>query len=385
MNPSATARLAADLVEAEVLTITSRLVAPYRLSGGEITTHTAVVVRLVDADGAVGWGEADALGGFTGETPRSIREDLVERMLPALLAERAPSPAFADTLLDELFGARLNAKGAISMAMLDLAGKRLGVPASTLLGGVQRTTFPLLWPLSNGAPREDIDVIDERRAAGYRTFGLKMGSAPPDHELQRLSALGERYGDDIILVGDPNQGWTLDEARSFVASDAARRLAFFEQPIHREDLVGMAELAAASSLRISADESVITLEDAGRFAAAGAADVFSIKSTKNGGPLRAQRIAAVARAFGIECFFNSMIEFGITQAASLQHAVTTSGIVDAGQAFMSTLRLIDDPTDFATNIRDGVVTLPDRPGLGVEVDEARLRRLADDVVVVRRP
>ena len=73
---------------------------------------------------------------------------------------------------------------------------------------------------------------------------------------------------------------------------------------------------------------------------------------------------------------NSMIEFGITQAASLHHAVTIENLVDIGHAFMSTLRLVDDPTDFRSFVRDGTVHWNDRPGLGIEVDEAHVRRLA---------
>jgi muconate cycloisomerase len=72
---------------------------------------------------------------------------------------------------------------------------------------------------------------------------------------------------------------------------------------------------------------------------------------------------------------NSMLEFGVTQAASLQHAVTVKNLVDAGHAFMSTLRLTEDPTNFSSFVRDGVVHLPSGPGLGVEVDEAHVRRL----------
>jgi muconate cycloisomerase len=72
---------------------------------------------------------------------------------------------------------------------------------------------------------------------------------------------------------------------------------------------------------------------------------------------------------------NSMIEIGITQAASLQHAVTVTNLVDIGHAFMSPLRLSEDPTDFTSFIRNAVVHLPGAPGLGVTVDEAHVRRL----------
>ena len=138
----------------------------------------------------------------------------------------------------------------------------------------------------------------------------------------------------------------------------------------------MAILAGETALPISADESVLGLDEAAALARLGAASIFSIKSSKNGGPLRAQRIAAVADAFGIGCYMNSMLEFGVTQAASLHHAVTVRNLVDVGHAYMSTLRLAEDPTDFASFVRNGMVHLPNRAGLGVEVDEAHVRHMA---------
>jgi muconate cycloisomerase len=278
--------------------------------------------------------------------------------------------------LDALLAKHLCAKGAVSMALLDLLGKRLHVPVSTLLGGALRKSLPVLWPLSNGTAEDDIRVIDERAAQGFSSFMLKMGSAPVRDEVQRVAALEARYGRGIKLIADANQGWTRDEACEFLASVSGSHLAFVEQPVAKSDLEGMAMLAKASTLPISADESLTGLSEAAHLATLGAAGVFSIKSSKNGGPLRAQRIATVAQAFGIRCYMNSMLEFGITQAASLQHAATVTNLIDIGHAFMSTLRLAEDPTDFSSCVIHGVVHLPRGPGLGVQVDEQRVRRMA---------
>ena len=80
---------------------------------------------------------------------------------------------------------------------------------------------------------------------------------------------------------------------------------------------------------------------------------------------------------------NSMLEFGITQAASLQHAVTIRNLMDFGHAYMSTMRLAEDPTDFSSFVRAGVVHLPSTAGLGIEVDESHVRRLAVDSFILR--
>ena len=365
----------APVVAAEVFEIEAAFVIPYKLSHGTEAKARAVLLKLTDADGVEGWGEANPLQPFTTESPGDAAQALKETLLPAVLASAAPEPGCIDVVLDALLAKQLCAKGAVSMALLDLLGKRLRVPVSTLLGGALRKSLPVMWPLSNGIAEDDIRVIDEQAAQGYSSFMMKMGSSPVRDEVQRVATLEARYGNRLKLVADANQGWSRDQAREFLAGVTGSHLMFVEQPVAKDDFEGMALLASASALPISADESVTGLAEAARLASLGAASVFSIKSSKNGGPLRAQRIAAVAEAFGIRCFMNSMLEFGITQAASLQHAATIGNLVDIGHAFMSPLRLAEDPTNFSSFVRDGVVHLPSGAGLGVQVDEPHVRRM----------
>ena len=366
------------VVAAEIFEVEAAFATPYKLSKnyGTLATTRAVMLKLTDADGVVGWGEANPMQPFTVESPAEAAATLRSTLLPALLRDANPEPGRSDALLDALLPDHLCAKGAVSMALLDLMGKRLGVSVATLLGGALRDSLPVLWPLGSGTAEDDIRVIDERSAQGFATFMLKMGSAPVAEEVRRVAELEARYGARIKLIADANQGWSRVEAADFLAGVSGSRLAFVEQPVAKHDLEGMALLAANTRLPISADEALTGLAEAGRIASLNAARVFSIKSSKNGGPLRAQRIAAVAQAFGIGCYMNSMLEFGITQAASLQHAAVIPNLVDAGHAFMSTLRLAEDPTDFSALVRNGVAHLPRGPGLGVQVDEAHVRRMA---------
>ncbi len=86
----------------------------------------------------------------------------------------------------------------------------------------------------------------------------------------------------------------------------------------------------------------------------------------------------MADGFGVQCLMNSMLEFGITQAASLQLGCTLSNLMDLGHAYGSVLRMSDDITDFAQNISDGVVTVPWRAGLGVTLNEEKLKKYTTD-------
>ena len=366
------------IVRADVYEVEAAFVIPYKLSRGTMATTRAVMLKLTDADGVEGWGEANPNKSFSGESSEEDVRALRDALLPAVLAFENPEPGRVDVALDTLIPKQLCAKGAVSMALLDIVGKRLNVSVATLLGGALCRDLRVLWPLGNGSAEDDIPVIEERAAQGFTSFMLKMGTSPVRDEVLRVATLEARYGRRITLIADANQGWTLEDARLFLAGVAGSQLAFVEQPLPQDDLADMALLAAETPLPLSADESVIGLEQAARIGCMRASRVVSIKSSKNGGPLRAQRIAAVAEAFGIRCYMNSMIEFGITQAASLQHAVTIRNLVDVGHAFMSTLRLAEDPTDFSSFVRNGIVYLPESPGLGVQVDEAHVRRMAID-------
>lgn len=375
-TPPAMARIAA----AEIFEIETRFVVPYKLTEGTLATTRAILLKLTDEDGVTGWGEANPSISFTGESCEEAMRVLRDTLLPAVLASANPEPGCIDPLLDTLVPKHLCAKGAVSMSLLDLLGKRLRAPVATLLGGVLHSTLPVLWPLSNGSAEDDIRVIDEKAAQGFGSFMLKMGTAPVEDEVRRVATLEARYGDRLKFIADANQGWTFADAQIFLDGVRGSKLAFVEQPVGKDELEHMAALAASTPLPISADESVVGATHAAKIAKLGAASVFSIKSSKNGGPLRAQRIAAVAEAFGIRCYMNSMLEFGVTQAASLQHAATLSNLIDVGHAFMSTLRLAEDPTDFSSFVRNGIVHFPNRDGLGVQVDESHVRRMALSVI-----
>lgn len=375
MNEKISFTTMAAIVNAEVFEIEAKLCTPYKLTEGVLVATQAVLVKLTDVDGVVGWGEANPAETVDGETPAGVMRVLKDTLLPIVLGSKEPAPGTIDALIDSLLASHLCAKGAITMALLDILGKRLNVSVATLLGGAIRRSLPVLWPLSNGTAEDDIPIIEERTAQGFSSFMLKMGTSPIASEIKRVAALEARYGERVKLIADANQGWSFDQAREFLAGIAGSRIAFVEEPLATDVIKGLADLSRESRLPLSADESIIELDDAAELAAAGATKIFSIKSSKNGGPLRAQRIVAAAEAFGINCYMNSMIEFGITQAASLQHAVTVRNLVDVGHAYMSTLRLVEDPTDFSSFVRNGFVHLPERPGLGVDIDQAHVRRL----------
>ena len=351
---------------------------PYRLSKvyGTVTDNHAIVVRIRTDGGLTGWGEANPLPPFTEETPTGVVDLLREVIGPALIGFDASSLGRCCQHLDACVPGNPTAKGAIDMALHDLAGKALERPAHALLGGALVDDLPVLWPMGSGTPEEDRALVEAKRAEGFRTFMIKMGAQPVEREIERVAALTERFHPDIQFIADANQGWREAEALRFVDGVNRYPLALLEQPVDRHDHAGLARVRAASLAPVSADESVFSVGQAAELARERAVDVFSLKVSKNGGIAPARDIATLAAGNGMSCLMNSMLECGVTQAASLQLGCTLPNLLDCGHAYMSTLRLKDDFTDFSDLVHDGRVRVPDGPGLGIAVDEDKVSKLA---------
>jgi muconate cycloisomerase len=349
----------------------------YKLATGVIDFVYPVLLKLTDSDGRFGWGEANPEQPFTIEDADDTIAAL-RRLLPIVLMEEDQTPLHIDERLsNEGRDEDLMAKAAINVALMDLEGKRRGLPVAKLLGDVIRQSMPVSHPLGNGTAEDDIPIIDEVLKQRYVHFMLKMGM--PEYsiagEIERVAKLQKRYGDRITIKVDANTGWTREQALEFLKGVPNYPI-FVEQPVAKHDLDGLAQLQASTNLRISVDESLTGMASAEAIIAKKAAKVFSIKISKNGGLLGAQALAQLAKRHGILCYPNSMSEGGIMQVASLHLTATVPNLVEAGGAFKSVLRLDGDVTNFHTFIRDGVVHLPKGPGLGIQVDEERLRRSA---------
>lgn len=374
------------ITEIELFHIVIPFARPYKLSKvyGTLTHAEAVILKMHTDEGLVGWGEADPMNPFTEETPSTVLAVMGDLIGPRLIGRDPRRIAEAEAVLDTAVHGHLMARGAVNMALFDILGKAFQAPAYIFLGGLRHPSLPLLGPIGSGTPQEDAEAIDGLIEAGYRTVMIKMGALPIEREIERMLAAKSRYGDRLSLIADANQGWSFKEAARFMEGIRGSEPDMIEQPVSRHGIEALAHLRKRLPCLLSADESLVTVEDAVALIQSQAVDAFSIKVSKNGGLSRSQTIAKAAEAFGIRCLMNSMLEFGITQAASLQLGCTLTHLVDFGHAYMSVLRMADDITDFRDRIRNAEVAVPDRPGLGVAVDEDRLKGYAKGHIRIKQ-
>ena len=349
------------------------LVQPYHLSKvyGTMTHSNAVIVRVRTESGVEGWGEADP-GGllFTGDTcelvMQSIRDGGTKRVLGHCVEEWVEN--------SEGLNNHGSIGAALDVAMYDALAKTRRQPLWTLLGEKCRDTIDLLWPTSSGTAVEDLNVIKPRINNGFHTFMLKMGSRSVEDDLVRMREVVQTLPSNVRVMVDANQGWSLEEALTFFDGIGDLPLVLIEQPVKADDHESLIRLRKVSPVPVSVDESLQTVEDARLIAKKKAASVFSIKVSKNGGLRTGLEIGHIAQENGISVLMNSMLELGITQCASLHLGCVLHNILDCGHAYMSTLRMSDDITDFSDFIHQGKAGLPSGPGLGIRVDERKIKK-----------
>jgi len=350
------------------------LVKPYKLSNaiGTINNSESIIIKIKTDSGLVGYGEANPMPFFTVETLDSIVEVVAHSLSPIILGADPLNINKINKEMDEKLSGNLLAKGAIDIALHDLLGKKLNIPIHQLFGGSVRRKIPLLWPIGSNTPDKNITEIKEKMHQGFNTFMIKTGELALEEDIKRVREISKICNHSTTLFIDANQGWDIADTIEFARSIEDCKVSFIEQPIPGWDLFGLSTVKEKVSIPISVDESLTSIYKAGDIIRYAATDYFSVKVSKNGGLSRSIKIIHLAESFGIPCLINSMIELGISQAASLQLSASQTNLINSGQCLMSTLRISDDITNFKSFISNGEVAVPDTPGLGIKIDQKKL-------------
>ncbi|MBW3553604.1 MAG: dipeptide epimerase [Gemmatimonadetes bacterium] len=309
-----------------------------------------VRVRLIADDGVSGMGEA-APNVFYGETAETVAA-VLPRYATVMEEEDPFSLARIEGALEVAVRRNPAARSAISAALHDLAGKRLGQPVWRLWG-LDPATAPLSsFTLGMAGPEETREKA--RQAARRPVLKIKVGR--PDDEA-RLAAIRDEAPDALLYV-DANTAWTAKEALGHMPMLEAMGVAFVEQPLHPDDHRGLRLLRRRARLPIVADESCETATDVARLV--GAVDGINIKLAKAGSLLEARRMAEMARAHGLIVMLGCMVESTLGIAAAVQLAPLMD-YLDLDGALL----LAEDPHRGPGMNEDGSIRFNAEPGLGV--------------------
>jgi L-alanine-DL-glutamate epimerase-like enolase superfamily enzyme len=331
----------------DVETLELRTKHPFVIARGGQSDYRTVWVRLTDGDGHEGWGEA-APSKFYGETSDSVVAALM--VYGTMLPDDPFNLEDAERGWENKLRGNAAARAALSAALHDLVGKRLGIPVYRMWGldpcAAPKSTFTI----GLDAPEQIKTKVLE--AEQYPILKVKLGT---DQDLEILRAIRDATDKEIRV--DANCGWTVKRAIRMLPVLDEFGVTVLEQPLPPHDLEGLAAITAQADIPVIADESCLTAVDIPPLV--GKVDGINIKLAKCGGLREALRMIAVARAHGLMVMVGCMIEssLGITAAA---HFTPLVDIVDLDGAAL----LADDPF-IGARIDGGQVTLPSGPGLGV--------------------
>ncbi len=376
------------IVQIEASIVRAELSKPYRsaLDKKGMTAVDCVVLQMHSDTGLVGIAESNPYPGFTSESPASVMQNIRQTLGPAVLGLDPTNIVALNQAMDAAVAGVPFAKAPLDIAAHDLWGKSLGVPVYQLLGGRVRDKVPMIWAIGGGTPEETVQEALAKIEEGYRTLHVKLGTETPEEDVIRLKTLREAIGPDIFIMADVNQDWDVPTALRAVPQMEPFNLSMIEQPVSAGNIDGLAQVQAAVSTPISADESLSSPQQAMTLIRRDAVRAFSLKTGKCGGLFRTRQIAAIIEAAGLPCFVNSMIEMGISVATSLHVAASVPNLIGGGHghALMSNLRIKEDILVDGSFQYDGrSMIVPDScPGLGVKIDESKLERRTTERFVI---
>jgi L-alanine-DL-glutamate epimerase-like enolase superfamily enzyme len=349
---------------------------PLTMAVATVNARTCIVVRITTDDGAVGIGESVVARYFTGESLASAT-DLVGGVLTEALIGRDPGDLNELRRLMRRIAVHNNgARAAVEMALHDLVAQAAGLPLYAFYGGRARESVPTIWHVSGGSAEALADEAARAVAEGFPLVKVKVGG-DVDTDLAATIAVREAIGPDPELLPDANQGWDVAAATRYLDGVVAARPGFVEQPLPHWDLVGMATLVANSPVTVAADEGVFDANELRTALAVGAAGAVVAKLMKAAGPIGVREVFAVADAAGIGVHFAGMAGQTSIGAAHAAHLAIAVPNLRYGSGISPHYLAEDICTERFLPIA-GHLYPSDRPGVGVDIDEAALTRFRVD-------
>lgn len=337
---------------------------PFTTSFGTESVREAILVRATDDDGRDGWGEcaASARPLYSGEWNHGAWAVLRDFLAPAAMAGGA-APITGNPM----------AKAAMQAALLDLHLRRREESLAGFLGGVRDRVGV---GVSLGMEERMEDLLAEVRRfadAGYRRVKLKI---EPGRDVDVVRRVREAHP-DLRLSVDANAAYSLDQADHLLALDELD-LAYIEQPLPADHLLGHADLQRRLTTPICLDETITSRAVAAEAIRLGACLVINVKPGRVGGLLEAKRIHDLAEDSGIPVWCGGMLETGVGRAANLALA-SLPGFTLPGDTSGSDRYFERDITEPFVVDPEGTLAVPAGPGIGVEpipeaLEEATARR-----------
>jgi O-succinylbenzoate synthase len=345
----------------------------FETSFGRTTERRIILVRVIDRDGAEGWGECTAGEGpfYSDEWIETAWATLKEFLAPMVVGREIESASAVFDLTRGVRGHQM-AKAAIETACWDLEAKKAGVPLWRHLGGVAEEISCGVSIGIQDTPEALLEKIGKELADGYQRIKIKI---KPGWDIDIVRRVRERFS-DIGLMGDANSAYSLADVDLFKTLDDFN-LMMIEQPLAHDDMFDHAQLQKQIKTAVCLDESIKTPADAQHAIDLGACRIINLKLGRVGGHAQARRVESIAREKRIPVWCGGMLESGIGRAHNIAMA-TLAGFTLPGDVSASARYWHEDIIDPPVTVSPkGTIMAPDKPGIGFEVNRARVDSLTN--------
>ena len=344
--------------------------------GADINAENVLVIIRTNA-GISGWGECSPYMPINGESQDTCFivgqyfAQIFKGKNPLEIEERIKD-------MDRVIYGNTSIKSAFDIALYDIASQLAGVPLYKYLGGENNKTIVTDYTVSIGEPAkmalDAVKIMNE----GYPAIKVKLGKNGKT-DVERMRGIREAVGPDIPLRIDANQGWQVEEAIETLQALAAFDIQHCEEPIARWNYMRLPEVKKASPIPIMADESCGDHHDAERLIAIDACDYFNIKLGKSGGLFNALKIMEAAKKKDLHLQVGAMVESRVAMTAFAHFALCSPLIVHYD--FDTALMFSEDPvTGGIEYLANGVVKVPEVPGLGATISDAWLKKMESVII-----
>jgi L-alanine-DL-glutamate epimerase-like enolase superfamily enzyme len=344
---------------------------------GTAVKRDAVVVKVITDQGLVGWGEAHH--GRAHTTVAKLIETTLKQLVNGMEVHDVVGvweKMYRYQLASHGMGAgACLAMSGIDMALWDLRGKALGLPLFKLLGGSRKPIPAYAGGVSLGYQPPD-QLIDEAKKSidhGYKAVKLRLGDSPK-HDIQRVRAIRKAFGEDLVILTDANIGCSVEDVRQLMPALDELNVGWLEEPFPAHDYRSYREAKGFGRTPLAAGENHYTRFEFDRVIEDGAITILQPDLSKSGGLTECLRIASMASAWKLPIHPHSSMT-GLNHAASIHFlaAIDNGGYFEGDVSKSNRYRddLVDNPGKID---KDGNVWPLDKPGLGLEVDEAFLSK-----------
>jgi muconate cycloisomerase len=359
----------------EVFGVNMPLVGTFTSGGISKNAVKCIVVRITSSDGMVGISSVEP--STSAKPPRTAPDLLVtlrERVVPAVVGQNPENIHRMREILTAATPGQPGAAAAVEMACIDLASRIRGVAMHEYLGGAVQDSVQFNGWIGMLPAEEAAAEATRWLKAGFRSAKIKVGSGvEPDRE--RVEAVRGAVGSQMKLRIDANQQYDAETSLRLCRLVKQFDLQLFEQPAPKDDLAGLAKVRREGGIPVMADESISDHPSLLAVIKADAADFVKFGIMQAGGIVPAMRMLATAEAAGLKVVIGH--GFGLDPSTLAEVMLTcTSRNVLPGLECVGPLKVTDTVATTRLDISSGTVRLPDGPGLGISLDDAKLKQYA---------